>query len=65
MKTDPTIKRIRDARHQISQECGHNPVKLIEYYMEFQKKFADRIINKKPSHKRHGKSLVLSMHKGT
>jgi hypothetical protein len=65
MKTDPTIKRIRDARHQISQECGHNPVKLIEYYMEFQKKYADRIINKKPPHKRHMKSRVLSVHKGT
>ena len=61
MKTDPTIKRIRDARHQISQECGHNPVKLIEYYMEFQNKFADRIINKKPPHKRHRKSLGLSI----
>ena len=65
MKTDPTIKRIRDARHQISQECGHNPVKLIEYYMGFQEKFADRIINKKLPHKRHRKSLGLSMHKGT
>jgi hypothetical protein len=65
MKIDPTIKRIRDARHQISQECGHNPVKLIEYYMEFQKKYADRIINKKPPTKRHRKSLVPGMHKGT
>jgi hypothetical protein len=65
MKADPTIKRIRDARHQISQECGHNPVKLIEYYMEFQKKFTARIINKKLPIKRHKKSPGLSMHKGT
>ncbi len=32
MKDDPAIKRVRDARHAISAECGHDPQKLLAYY---------------------------------
>ncbi len=38
MKTDPVIDRIRKARCRISEECGHDPKKLVEYYMDRQKK---------------------------
>jgi len=31
MRRDPTIERIRQTRHEISEECGHDPQKLIEY----------------------------------
>jgi hypothetical protein len=42
---DPTIKRIRAARHQISAECGHDPQRIVEYYGKLQKKYQDRIKN--------------------
>ncbi len=42
-KDDPTITRIREARHQISEECEHNPQKVVEYYSKLQKKYQDRI----------------------
>ena len=37
MKDDPAIKRIRDVRHQISEEHGHDPKRLVAYYMELQR----------------------------
>jgi len=44
MKTDPTVDRIRQIRHEISEECDHDPKKLIEYYMKYQKKYKGRLI---------------------
>lgn len=44
-KDDPTIKRIREARHQISEECGHDPQKIVNYYAKLQEKYPDRIIS--------------------
>ena len=38
MKDDPVITRIRTARHHISEECSHDPKKLVAYYMERQKR---------------------------
>ena len=34
MKIDPEIERIRAVRHRISEECGHDPKRLVEYYRE-------------------------------
>lgn len=34
MKDDPTITRIREVRHSISEKCGHDPKKLVEYYIQ-------------------------------
>lgn len=44
MKPDPTIERIRRIRHEISEQCDHDPQKIVEYYMRYQRKFADRLI---------------------
>ncbi len=45
MNPDPTIARIREARHRISEKCGHDPKKLVEYYIQLQKgKYADRLV---------------------
>jgi hypothetical protein len=42
---DPTIARIREARHRISEKCGHDPKRLVEYYMKLQEeKYADRLV---------------------
>jgi hypothetical protein len=46
MKTqdDPTLDRIRRARHEISKECGHDPYKLVQYYVELQEQHRDRLV---------------------
>ena len=42
---DPTIARIREARRSISEKCGHDPKRFVEYYMKLQKeKYADRLV---------------------
>lgn len=46
MKDDPTITRIREVRHSISEKCGHDPKKLVEYYIQLQKKHEGRFIIK-------------------
>jgi hypothetical protein len=43
MKTDPAIKRTRDARRDISASADDDPVKIVEYYIEMQKRFAARL----------------------
>jgi hypothetical protein len=45
MQPDPIIDEIRDVRHRISEEFGHDPEKLVEHYMELEKtKYADRLV---------------------
>jgi hypothetical protein len=43
-KTEDPIDRIRRTRHEISAKYDHDPRKLVEHYMELQKKHADRLI---------------------
>ena len=47
MKDDPTIQRIRVARHKISERFDHDPEKLVAYYIERQKEHSDRLLPKK------------------
>ena len=44
MSEDQVIARIREARRQISEECAHDPRKIVEYYKELQQKHKDRIL---------------------
>jgi len=44
MKDDPTIKRIRQTRHEISEKCGHDAKRLVAYYQELEKQHADRLV---------------------
>ena len=44
MEDDPVIQRVRAARHRISEKCDHDPTKLVEYYIEQQKRFEDRLL---------------------
>lgn len=34
---DPTLDRIREVRHQISAEFGHDPRRLLDYYAQLEK----------------------------
>lgn len=43
-ENDELIDEIREVRRQISEKVGHDPQKLIEHYMEMQKKYAERLV---------------------
>ena len=43
MKTDPAIRRTRDARREVSASLDDDPAKIVEYYIEMQKRFAERL----------------------
>jgi hypothetical protein len=45
MKPDPTLARVREARHRISEKHDHDPKRLIEYYMELQKRHGERLVS--------------------
>lgn len=34
---DPAIDQIREIRHQISAEFGHDPARVLAYYAEFER----------------------------
>ncbi len=42
---DEEIDRIRAARHRISERFGHDPYRLVAYYMERQKARNDRLVH--------------------
>ena len=44
MKPDPAIEDIRRIRRQISARFKHDPRRLVEYYIELQKRHQDRLI---------------------
>ncbi len=45
IRNDSTIDEIRKIRHQISQRFNNDPKKVIEYYIQLQKKYRNRLIN--------------------
>jgi hypothetical protein len=47
VKTDPVIDEIREVRHEISERFGHDPSRLVAYYMELQKQYKDRLLPSK------------------
>ena len=40
---DVAIDRVREVRHRISAQFGHDTKRLIDHYIELQKKYADRL----------------------
>ena len=38
------IARIREVRHQISEQFGHDPYRLVAYYTELQKEHPEKLI---------------------
>ena len=45
MKDDPTIARIREVRHRISQQFEHDPKKLVEHYLRLQERHKERLLD--------------------
>jgi DNA polymerase/3'-5' exonuclease PolX len=44
MQEDQAIAEIREVRRQISEECGHDPRKLVTYYKELQLRHKERLL---------------------
>ncbi len=42
--SDSVIDEIREVRHCISARFGHDPTRLVAFYMEMQKQYQDRLI---------------------
>jgi hypothetical protein len=40
---DDAIEEVREIRRKISEQFDHDPVRLVEYYMEVQKQYEDRL----------------------
>lgn len=47
MKTESTIERIRRVRHEISEECDHDPKKLVAYFQKLQQSHRHRLVSSK------------------
>ena len=49
---DPVIDEIREVRQKISARFGHDPTRLVAYYMELQGRHRHRLIDrpKVPEH---------------
>ncbi len=41
---DEEIDRVRAVRHRISERFGHNPYRLVAYYMAQQREHQDRLV---------------------
>jgi hypothetical protein len=54
MKTDPAIQRTRDARREISASVADDPLKVVEYYIEMQRRFGARLRHASDARKRDG-----------
>jgi hypothetical protein len=52
---DEEISRIREVRHRISEQFGHDPYRLVAYYMELQKEHPEKLVPA-PSSEVAGKS---------
>jgi hypothetical protein len=42
--SDPVIDEVRAVRSRISAQFDHDPMKLVEHYMELQKRHGDRLL---------------------
>jgi hypothetical protein len=43
IEKDAAIDRVREVRHRISAKFDHDTKRLIDHYIEMQKKYADRL----------------------
>jgi hypothetical protein len=41
---DEEVARIREVRHRISEEFGHDPYRMVAYYMELQKEHPEKLV---------------------
>jgi len=49
MTQDPIVKEVREVRHQIDKECGHDPERYYQHFQKLQKKFKKRLVRREPN----------------
>jgi hypothetical protein len=42
---DAEIARIREVRHQISEQFGHDPYRMVAHYIELQKDHPEKLVS--------------------
>lgn len=45
-QSDPVIDEVRAIRQRISARFGHDPARLVAYYIELQERHRDRLIDR-------------------
>ena len=45
MTNRPILDEIRRVRHAVSEEIGHDPRQIVQYYADLQKSLGERIVN--------------------
>lgn len=43
-REDPVVEEVREPRRRASLACGHDPARLVEYYMRLQERYKDRLL---------------------
>jgi hypothetical protein len=46
-KVKSALEQVRHARHRISEQFDHDPRRLVEYYMELQQRYKERLVGAK------------------
>ena len=57
-RSDPVIDEVRQVRQRISARFGHDPARLVAYYMELQERHQDRLIDRSKTPERGGESAA-------
>jgi hypothetical protein len=50
---DPVLSELDGVRQRIFEECGNDPERYIAFYREYQKQFADRLVNYESKPREH------------
>jgi hypothetical protein len=45
-ESDAVIDEVREVRHRISERFGHDPTRLVSYYMQLQERYRDRLVDR-------------------
>ena len=57
-RNDPVIDEVREIRRRISARFGHDPARLVAYYMELQERHRDRLIDRPKAHQPGDESVA-------
>lgn len=60
MKDDIAIEEIRRIRHEISAECGHDPMRLLGQLREEEKKYQEQINRYYELERQREQALILN-----
>jgi hypothetical protein len=58
-QSDPVIDDVREIRQRISARFGHDPARLVAYYVKLQERHRDRLIDR-PKALEHGDESAAS-----